>query len=112
MELSLGLWLMASPLVFAHGPAWLWAHDLGLAALLVTAALLSHWWPLRRVHLVLVGAAAWLVAAGWWGTWRAGGVNPPGVYQNWILVGMTLAMLAIVPSHATRPPDPWRERGG
>lgn len=112
MELMLGLWLVVSPFALRHDPAqtWLWIHDLACAALVVTAALLAHWHPLRRVHLALLPVAAWLVAFGWWRTYEAG-IHPLPAYQNWILVGLMLGMFAIIPSEASDPPEAWRDEG-
>lgn len=111
MELALGLWLLTSPFVFRHASdrSGLWAHDLLIGAAVVSLALATHWRPLRRAHLVLLPLAVWLMGAGWWAA-RGAGIHPPAAYQNWILVGLLLAMFAIVPSRASRPPKPWRRR--
>lgn len=109
MELMLGLWLAAGPFALRHPgdvPA-LWIHDFACASVLVAVSLAAHWPPLRRLHLVFLPVAGWLVAAGWWQTWGAG-VHPLPAYQNWILVGLLLAMFAIVPSEASQPPPGWR----
>lgn len=109
MELALGLWLAVSPFALRYEAVetWLWIHDFALASLVVTLSLAAHWHPLRRVHLLLLAAAGWLVGLGWWQTWGSG-MHPHPAYQNWILVGLMLAMLAIVPSDASRPPEGWR----
>lgn len=106
MELMLGLWLLASPFVFAHraDAPHLWAHDLALGAAIAAIALAAHWTPLRRLHLLLLPVATWLIAFGWWATRDALAAAP----QNWIVVGLVLAMFAIVPSCASDPPESWR----
>ena len=108
-ELMLGLWMAASPFVLRHDPGSpsLWAHDLGCALLVVTLSLCAHWPRLSRCHLLLLPLAGWLMAAGWWAS-RGLGPQPPPAFQNWILVGLTLAMLAIVPSRASAPPQSWQ----
>jgi hypothetical protein len=81
------------------------------AAIVIALALAAHWRPLRRVHLLLLPVAVWLVTAGWWQTHGAG-VHPPPAYQNHILLGLLLAMFAIVPSEASTIPETWRNPGG
>ena len=109
MELSLGLWLALSPMIFSHAEdrVWMWLHDFGVALVIVVLSLLAHWPPLRRAHLALLAVSAWLVGAGWWLS-RGAGIHPDPAYQNWILVGLLLAMFAIVPGEASRPPQKWR----
>lgn len=111
MEIMLGLWLVVSPFALRHEAerVFLWAHDLSVGALVVALAMATHWRPLRRAHLALLPVAAWLIGLGWWRTWQAGGIHPDAAFQNWLLVGLLIAMFAIVPSEASRPPRPWRE---
>jgi hypothetical protein len=49
---------------------------------------------------------AWLIAYGR----IAGGIDPTPASQNHVLVGLLLAMLAIVPSMCLEPPQAWRAR--
>lgn len=111
-EVVLGLWLWISPFVFAHDPQriGLWIHDFGCGALLVVIPLLAHWRPLHRAYLALLPVAAWLIGLGWWQTWGSG-IHPDPAYQNWIMVGLLLAMFAVVPSDASRPPTTWQAHG-
>jgi len=105
MEFALALWLAMSPFVFRHpgGELALWLHDFAAASVLATLSLVSHWRPLRRAHLLSLALATWLIVAGWWQS-QGTGLHPPPAYQNWLLVGLLLAMFAIVPSEASRPP--------
>lgn len=101
MELALGLWLAIGPFVFrADGPFL--RERLG-AALIVALALACHAPRLRRAHLALLPVAGTLIATGWL---AGGGLAdvPPPLDQNAIVVGLLLAMLAIVPSAASVPP--------
>lgn len=109
MELALGLWLLVSPFVFGHDPSRLrlWLNDLTCGSLLIVLPLLAQWRPLRHAHLLLLPLAAWLVASGWWLT-LGSSLHPDPAYQNWILVGLMVAMFAVVPSEASTPPGPWR----
>lgn len=104
MELSLGLWLMISPFVFGHAAPDL-LHDLLVGGIVVTLACLAYWRPLRRIHLVQLAIAFWLIAWGWLGT-RDG--RPPH-HQNHVIVGLLLAAFSLVPPKAAQPPRPWRE---
>ena len=106
-EIALGLWLAASVFILAvpNEELAIWIIDLCAAALIVGLSLACHWKPLRRAHLgVLVIALALILFAF---------VQPrplPRWQQNHLLVGLMLAMFAVVPSRASEPPRPWREQ--
>ncbi|MFN7147530.1 MAG: SPW repeat protein, partial [Myxococcota bacterium] len=105
VEVMLGGWLAMSPFVFHHAPdaRALWTTDVLAATAIVTLALLSFQRHLRRAHLGQLLVAAWLVVVGWLGA-------PAPAAQNHLVVGLLLAMLAIVPSHASRPSPSWEAR--
>jgi hypothetical protein len=107
-EALLGVWLMASPWVFGHASADEWRawHDIVCGAAIVLVAVLTHHPSLERLHLALLPLATWLSVAGWWVV-RAG-AGATAAYESWIVVGLTLAMFAILPSHASQPPASWR----
>lgn len=111
LELALGLWLALSPFVFAHpqDASFLWANDLGCAAALVVLALVSYWPRARRAHLAELVVAVWLVRVGWLRAWH-GPATPAS--QNQILVGLLVALFAIVPCRASEPPPGWRRSTG
>jgi uncharacterized membrane protein len=104
LELALALWLAASPWIFGHAAASARLHDLSVAAAVAVAALLSYGRRTRRAHLAELPLAAWLVGYGWWSAAEAA----TAASQNHVVVGLLLAMLAIVPSEANRPPLGWR----
>lgn len=107
VEMMLGVWLSLSPFIFGHPDEkiiW-WINDFACALLIVTIALLAYWGPLRRIHLLSVGIALWLIGFGYF---SAPYPTPPAL-QNHILVGLLLAMFAIVPSHASQPSLAWRQ---
>ena len=83
------------------------AIDLACAAAIVLLSLASYARRTRRAHLLELAVAAFLVAAGWLG--RHGELAAAA--QNELASGLVLAMLAIVPSEASRPPETWRARG-
>ena len=106
LELCLGLWLALSPFLFGHSPEArsLWATDLVCAAAVVAFSLLAHWKRLRWIYLLELVVAAWLIAFG-----RLFALSfAPAAAQNQILVGLLIAMLAIVPNEASLPPRGWR----
>lgn len=111
VELCLGLWLWISPFVLRHGEdARLWANDLVCGTLLVLLPLLSYGRRTRRAHLLELLVAAWLVGVGWAASAAASAAEgpAPAAAQNHVVVGLLIAMLAIVPSQASLPPEPWR----
>jgi hypothetical protein len=108
LELALGLWLWTSPFVFrvplGETEAFVQAFACGAAA--IAFALASYHPRLRRAHLASLALGIWLAVHG-----RFGGAGEPAPHeQNEILVGLLIAMLAIVPSRASEPPAPWLRR--
>lgn len=106
-EFLLGLWLIASPLVFATyrdggSVAAAFDHLTGLAA--VFFALLSLTKSLRWAHLLILGVAAVLVLPSYLTPYPA----PPYI-QNRIVVGMVLTIFAILPNKINSLPDAWQE---
>jgi len=108
LELSLGFWLLLSPFIFGHddGAQGLWATDLVCGSLVLALALLAYRPRLRYIHLAELLPALWLIVCGWLGS--QGGFAPG--YQNEIVVGLLVAMIAIVPSKTDQPPEGWRRR--
>ncbi|MBW3600850.1 MAG: SPW repeat protein [Planctomycetes bacterium] len=106
VEVMLGCWIAVSPFVFRHpNDEWaLWASDWICASLVVVFALVSYWPPARWMHLATIAVALWMIGFGWMQPRPV----PPG-YQNEIFLGLTLLMMAIIPSRATIPPPGWSE---
>jgi len=102
IELILAAWLLASPWLF--GGEFATSLACGIVTLVLAGLSFRTRW--RRMHLGLLGVAAWLIAGGWLATRAADGAPPSA--QNEILVGLVLATFAIVPSDALRPPATWR----
>jgi hypothetical protein len=105
-ELMFGCWLAVSPFIFRHAPddRLLWINDLAAAAAVIVCSLCSYARPLRYAHLGTIAVGLWLIGFGYVSS------APPAApaYQNHILVGLMLLMLAIIPNHASVPPDSWR----
>ena len=108
VELMLGCWLTMSPFVFRHAPedTWRWVNDLTCAAVVAAVALLSYRPELGKIHRANAAVSLWLVAVGLLVPVAAASPAPPAV-QNWIVVGLLLLMLGILPSRAARPLREW-----
>ena len=103
VELVLAGWLAASPMVQSH-PVGARANSLACAAVVAACAIASFSPRMRCAHLASLLVAAWLTGSGWW----SAQASPEPFAQNWIVVGLVLAMVAIVPSEALKPPLSWR----
>jgi hypothetical protein len=101
--MMLGLWLAASSFVFRHDPAHgaLWYNDLTCALLVVVLSLASFSERLRHSHFATVAVGLWLMGWGY-----VSGAAP--AFQNDLITGLVLVMLAIIPNEATQPPRSWR----
>ncbi|SRR5690606_22550319 len=107
-ECMLGCWLLISPFVFRYEdqPLGWWINDYAVGLAVIGLGLMSYWRPTRRIHLLTVLLAIWLVLYG-----RFGHQYPfPPTAQNYITLGFLLMMLAIIPSRASEPPAEWFKR--
>jgi hypothetical protein len=107
VECMLAIWLALSPFIF-HYPAqetFLWANDFICAFLIMLFALLPFWHPLRKIHLLILGVAFWLIAVGYRDFPEFS--QPP--QENGTVIGLLLLMLAIVPSHSHHLPHHWQK---
>jgi hypothetical protein len=73
----------------------------GLIAILL--GFFSFWNRTVRAHFLLLPLAAWLIVFGY----PAGLPAPPSA-QNQIVIGLSLAMFAIIPNDADLIPPAWR----
>lgn len=105
VEVMLALWLAASPFIFGHSPdeASLWWNDFATAFLILVFSLVSFWGRASHAHLLNVLVGLWLCGFGY-----VNGEPPSPAAQNDLILGLLLLMLAIIPSHATMPPEEWR----
>ena len=105
-ELLLGVWLLASPLLFSQADELgLLLFDIGTGIVLIALAILSLVRPLSHYHAFVPILGFWLITAAF-----LSGPHPiPAAQQNHIMVGLVVLMLGIVPNQATRPPRKWRE---
>lgn len=110
VEIMLGCWLVLSPFIFGHSgerPAW-WINDISCGTAIIILALVSHWNPLKRIHLVSAIVALWLIGFAYFSSPYP---TPPAM-QNDIVLGLLVAMFAILPSEVHQPPNSWRRLSG
>lgn len=111
MEIMLGLWLVLSPLVWGHDSSHpeLWRSDAISGTAVIGLAVLSFW-PcrvlgfLRHAHVLILLVASWVVGFSYV---QSGHPAAPG-YQNALLTGLTLLLVAVIPNDASQPPVSWR----
>ncbi len=105
VEALLGLWLLASPLALGSvtDASARFADWIGGSLVLALAAL-SALRSYRHAHLGTLLVVGGLTTWAWLHFPRPG---PPQA-QNDILVSLLLAVVAIVPTGASRPPASWR----
>ena len=111
VEIILGAWLLLSPWIWGHYPSnpGLWRNDVISGGAVIGLAVLSFW-PfrglgfLRYAHLGNLLVASWV--AGF--SYVSSGHPAAAGYQNALLTGLTLLLVAIIPNDASRPPISWR----
>ncbi|MBX7067396.1 MAG: hypothetical protein K1X28_09210 [Parachlamydiales bacterium] len=100
-EILLGLWLFASHFLFTLHD-WI---DAACASMIIIFSALSFFETLNKMHLLQVLPAAVLLYV----SYSLPSPHLPLTMQNYILVGLGLIMFAIIPSHASEPPRPWKK---
>lgn len=106
VEMAIAVWLALSPFIFrVQHDARAIAIDFGLSTIILLFASLSYYRPTRYAHLLTLVVAVGMLA---WGRF-AYGSPPPPIEQNHIFVGFLLLMIALIPSEASLPPEPWRQ---
>lgn len=114
VEIMIGCWLAMSPFIFRHPtsePSYWW-NDLLCALAVILIASLSFWRPIQWVHLGQLIVAAWLIGFGYF---SSSVPHPPETMpapslQNDLIVGLFLAMFAIIPNEVSRPPKAWEDK--
>jgi hypothetical protein len=108
VELLIAAWLASSPWLLA-APAdaefFLRANALICATLIALFALLSFRAALEKAHLLTVAVALWIIGV----AFAAPNPPPPAPYQNFVVVGLLLLLIAVLPSRASEPPKAWRD---
>jgi hypothetical protein len=71
----------------------------------VESSCLAFWEPARHARFGTLAVSFWLLAS----AYLAAGHPAAPALQNELLTGLLLAMFAIIPNDAARPPCSWRE---
>jgi hypothetical protein len=105
LEIALGVWLATAPFVLgtARDHALNFVELVAGAGVVVLAAASIR--SRGRAHLGSPVIADVVASGGWW----ASRVAADARAENAIVVGLVLAMSAIVPTEASRPPVRWRQ---
>ena len=107
VEFMLAMWLAISPFIFKYSgeETWAWVNDFTCSALISFFALICFYKPLRKMHLCNLIVSFWLIGLGFFHET----VPMPGYLQNYVVIGLLLLMIDLVPSEANKPPFPWRD---
>lgn len=107
VEFMLACWLAISPYIFGYTKeeTLLWINDYVCSSLLIFFSLICLYKPLRKMHLCNLILAFWLISMGFYSK----SLPLPGYIQNYVVLGILLLMIGIVPSEASLPPMPWRK---
>lgn len=106
VEVMLGCWLVLSPFIFRHpGDAtFLWATDFASGTAVIVIGLLACWPKAERWRLLQLVVAAYLIAVGF----VAAPPPPPAPYQNYLVIGLLLIIVGVIPTRGTLPPRSWQ----
>lgn len=102
IEITLACFLAISSFIFSYPENLLWL-DLVLAFFLALFSLLSFSHRLRKMHLCNLIISFFLIGLAYF----AEGNPPAPPFQNYMVLGILLFMLVILPSEASKPPVPW-----
>lgn len=106
VEVMLALWLVVSPFIFDFGGSRsLWILTWGTAVLVFVFSLAAFARRFERAHLgtLVVGLTLAVVAYVLSADMRSAPL------QNLIVLGLCLAMMAVIPSRCDSPPGKWQE---
>lgn len=107
VEFMLACWLSISPFIFKYpkDALFFWFNDLTCSSLIAVFSLLCFYKPLRKMHLCNLAVSLYLIGLCYF--FRSDAMFE--AFQNYMVLGLLLLMIAIVPSDADKPPIAWRE---
>lgn len=82
-----------------------WVNDFTVATLIALFSLGTYYKPLRKIHLVNLAIALYLIFL----SYLFQDSPMYAALQNYMVLGIIILMTAIIPSEATKPPIPWRK---
>ena len=102
-EVSLAIWLSLSWIILRYPEEsyLLMFHDFFIAIVITTISLLNY--KYRYIHLLNLFTSLWLIILAFVS-------NTPitnAIYQNYMVLGLILLILTIIPPKASRPPEEW-----
>ncbi|MCB1110368.1 MAG: hypothetical protein KDK64_05255 [Chlamydiia bacterium] len=102
VEVCLAAFLCISTWIFPD-PRPFWILNFCLAAWICVFSFLSFYPPLRKIHLmngipILILCLVAMVQPN---------PPPPPLFQSYMTLALLLVLFVIIPTHASRPPDPW-----
>lgn len=107
LESVIAVWMLFSWLIFRYPPELipLRINDLICAALILLFSLATYKDRFRYLHLLNFLVGAWLIG---WTVYSGTGIDF-GPHQNYMVAGLLLLMLSLVPSRTKKPPMAWVE---
>lgn len=107
LELLLAAWLAISPFLFTYTShaTLFWTTDYICTASITLFSLLSFYLPLRKMHLFNLLIAIYLMTL----PFIFKEIPNQSPLQNYMVLGILLLMVAIMPTDAHKQPKPWRD---
>ena len=104
IEFMLACWIAMSPFIFRYpfNANFFWYTDLCCAGLVAFFALISLYHPLRKMHLCNIGVGLYLIGVN-------GFFDISPILENYMILGIILLIVSLVPIPANEPPEPWQQ---
>ncbi len=106
IEFMLACWLSISPFTFGYpdNALFFWVNDLVCSSLIAFFALICYYEKLSKMHLCNLALSAYLIALSYF--FKGSSLEAP--LQNYMVLGLLIMMISVIPSEANKPPKPWR----
>ena len=107
VEFMLACWLAISPFIFGYpsDARFFWINDFTCSILMIFFALICYYRPLRKMHLLNLLLSLYLIGLSY--VFKG---NPlENALQNYMVLGLLLLMISIIPTDADKSPKPWRD---
>ncbi len=107
VEFMLALWLAISPFIFGYPDSafFFLINDFSCSTLLAFFSLICYYKPFRKMHLLNLLIACYLIALAY--IFKQ---SPhQALLQNYMVIGLLLLMIGLVPTESEKPPHSWRD---